>query len=219
MRLQSNWPTMLIQHTVSFSPFKRREGSCGRKLKCWTLKKYFLAGKVLSLWENNFAEKRWKYLLRRKIFCSFVERGISPGQQDNWGQMPSGNITLSPFANFRNFSAKFKYLYKADSPLSNQLELKCIYIWVSIIYSNSIQAIRLADCTKSPLKIAYRPVSETWRLVHNGGFPKFEALYCSLNMVSSWCSKSLFSYEFDFEWQPISMENRKGLFADLEQRH
>ena len=29
------------------------------------------------------------------------------------------------------------------------------------------------------------PFPKRHRLVHNGGFPKFEALYCSLNMVIS----------------------------------
>ena len=29
------------------------------------------------------------------------------------------------------------------------------------------------------------PFPKRHRVVHNGGFPKFEALYCSLNMVSS----------------------------------
>ena len=29
------------------------------------------------------------------------------------------------------------------------------------------------------------PFTKRHRLVHNGGFPKFEALYCSLNMVNS----------------------------------
>ena len=32
---------------------------------------------------------------------------------------------------------------------------------------------------------SYRPVLKRHRLVYKGGFPKFETLYCSLNMVSS----------------------------------
>ena len=30
-----------------------------------------------------------------------------------------------------------------------------------------------------------RPFHKCHKLVHNGEFPKFEALYCSLNMVNS----------------------------------
>ena len=33
--------------------------------------------------------------------------------------------------------------------------------------------------------IAIGPFPKRHRLVHNGGFPKFEALYCSPNMVGS----------------------------------
>ena len=29
------------------------------------------------------------------------------------------------------------------------------------------------------------PFPKRHKLIHNGGFPKFEALYCSLNMVNS----------------------------------
>ena len=40
-------------------------------------------------------------------------------------------------------------------------------------------------CHAAPLVIVIDPFTKRHGLVHNGGFPKFEALYCSSNMISS----------------------------------
>ena len=37
----------------------------------------------------------------------------------------------------------------------------------------------------SPYSFFIDPFPKRHRLVHNGGFPKFEALYCRINMVNS----------------------------------
>ena len=59
-----------------------------------------------------------------------------------------------------------------------KISLKSEFLFIELDFDILISQIRkfLGDID---------PFPKRRRLVHNGGFPKFEELYCSLNMVSS----------------------------------
>ena len=51
------------------------------------------------------------------------------------------------------------------------------------------------------------PFPKRHRLVHNGGFPKFEALYCSVNIVNS----TEISQNLSYKVQSFKSQSRKPI--------
>ena len=64
--------------------------------------------------------------------------------------------------------------------------IQCEYIYALKSFPNNrSDSVHHCSEAKEQYNFSIDPFPKRHKLVHNGGFPKFEALYCRINMVNS----------------------------------